>query len=141
MLDRHRQTPYRTDVTLEPGLTADVRHTVTDSDTAIALASGDVPVLATPRLIALCEEASVTCLVGRLDEGTTTVGMRVNLDHVAPTAVGNEVTATATLERVEGRRLTFVVTASDANGTIGTGRVVRVMVDRERFMERVSNPG
>ncbi len=78
-------------------------------DTALAFHSGDVPVLATPRLIALCEEASLEAIAGMLPEDSTTVGMRVQLDHLAPTAVGHSVSAEATLERIEGRRLTFTV--------------------------------
>ena len=67
--------------------------TVTDADTAIAWRSGSVPVLATPRVIALCEEASVAALAGALREGETSVGMRVQIDHVQPTAIGADVSA------------------------------------------------
>lgn len=110
--------------------------TVTDADTAISFRSGSVPVLATPRVIALCEEASVLALDGILGDGETSVGMRVQLDHVQPTAVGGTVTADATLEKVEGRRLTFTVHAHDSRGLIAAGRVTRVVVDTERFLEK-----
>jgi predicted thioesterase len=120
----------------KPGLTASVTMTVTDADTAISFRSGSVPVLATPRVIALCEEASVLALDGILGDGETSVGMRVQLDHVQPTAVGGTVTADATLEKVEGRRLTFTVHAHDSRGLIAAGRVTRVVVDTERFLEK-----
>lgn len=120
----------------KPGLTASVQMTVTEADTAIAFRSGSVPVVATPRIIALCEEASVLALEGLLGENETSVGMRVQIDHVQPTAIGSVVTAVATLEKVEGRRLTFTVNAQDARGLIAAGRVTRVIVDVERFMEK-----
>jgi predicted thioesterase len=121
---------------LQPGLAAEVVAPVTESDTAIALGSGDVPVLGTPRVVALCEEATVKALECALDPGTTTVGMRIQLDHVAPTAVGHKVRAEATLERVEGRRLTFSVSMRDERGLIAVGKVTRVVVDIERFLEK-----
>ena len=91
----------------------EVRLRVTDADTARALGSGSVDVLGTPRVVALVEEAACRALDGRLDEGSTSVGMRVRIDHLLPTPVGGEVVAEAVLERVEGRRLTFTVSASD----------------------------
>lgn len=121
---------------LEPGLTAKVVLEVGADDTAIALRSGNVPVLATPRLIALCEEASLEAISGLLPEGSTTVGMRVQLDHLAPTAVGCSVAAEATLERVEGRRLTFTVSATDDRGLVAAGKVTRVVVAVDKFLDK-----
>src|SRR6202008_2774597 len=92
-----------------PGLTASITLTVGDADTAVAMGSGDVPVLATPRLVALVEEASVKALGERLGPEKTSVGYEVQLAHLSPTPVGAEVTADATLESIEGRRLTFRV--------------------------------
>jgi fluoroacetyl-CoA thioesterase len=123
-------------VPLNPGLTAKVDLTVTDADTAIAHGSGDVPVLATPRIVALCEEVSVGCLRGQLDPGSTSVGMRVQLDHLAPTKVGSKVVAEATLDRVEGRRLTFNVSVNDHCGLVAAGKVTRVVVERDRFLDK-----
>jgi fluoroacetyl-CoA thioesterase len=94
---------------------------VTEADTAIAWRSGDVAVLGTPR---------------RLAPGTTTVGMRVQLDHLQPTKVGTTVVAEATLERCEGRRLIFTVSVTDKGGLVAVGRVTRVVVDVERFLEK-----
>jgi predicted thioesterase len=119
-------------------LAAQVDLDVRDGDTAIAHRSGDVPVLATPRLIALCEEASVLAIDGRVPEGHTTVGMRVQLDHLAPTGVGCRVSAEARLDKIEGRRLTFSVSASDDRGLIAAGKVTRVVVDVEKFLDKSS---
>jgi len=123
-------------VHLEPGLTAEVLLAVTDDDTAIALGSGEVPVLATPRVVALVEEAAIKALEGRLDSKTTSVGMRVQLDHLAPTAVGHKVRAEATLREVEGRRLVFAVSVRDERGLVAAGKVTRVVVDIDRFMDK-----
>jgi fluoroacetyl-CoA thioesterase len=109
---------------------------VTEADTAIALRSGLVPVLGTPRVVALCEEATVAALAGALAPGETSVGMRMQIDHLQPTAVGATVNAHATLEKVEGRRLTFTVNAHDERGLIAAGRVTRVIVDVARFLEK-----
>ena len=121
---------------VEPGLSAEVELVVTDDDTAVALRSGEVPVLGTPRVVAICEEASVAALAGRLEPGETTVGHTVQLDHVAPTRVGTTIRAEATLLKVNGRRLTFSVSVSDARGLVAAGKVTRVIVDAERFMEK-----
>jgi predicted thioesterase len=128
-------------VPAEPGLRAEVDLLVGEDDTAIALRSGDVPVLGTPRLLALCEEATVAAVAGRLEPGRTTVGMRVQIDHLAPTAVGSEVRAEAILEEVEGTRLTFRVSARDSRGLIGVGRVTRVVVSTDRFLEKLRGGG
>ncbi|QGG96105.1 thioesterase family protein [Actinomarinicola tropica] len=120
------------------GSSAAVDLVVADDDTAIAIRSGDVPVLATPRLVALFEEAAVAAVAGQLDEGMTTVGMRVQVDHLAPTAVGSTVTAEATLERIDGRRLVFTVAARDSRGLVGAGKVTRVVVDTDRFLDKLS---
>jgi predicted thioesterase len=121
---------------LTPGLHGSAKLVVGDDDTAVAHHSGDVPVLATPRLIALCEEASIFALTDVLPPGQTTVGMRVQIDHLAPTSVGSSVAAEATLEKVEGRRLTFTVSVSDHCGLVAAGKVTRVIVETDRFLEK-----
>lgn len=123
-------------MTLSPGLHASAKLVVSDADTAIAHHSGEVPVLATPRLIALCEEAALAAVVGELPAGHTTVGMRVQVDHLAPTKVGSSVAAEATLEKIEGRRLTFTVSVSDHGGLVAAGRVTRVVVDTQHFLDK-----
>lgn len=121
-------------MTLSPGQFGLASLDVTDADTATAHGSGDVPVLATPRMIALCEQAAIAAVRGSVAAGETTVGMRTQVDHLAPTAVGGVVTAEATLEKVEGRRLTFTVSVNDRCGLVAAGKVTRVIVDRERFL-------
>lgn len=123
---------------LQTGLSAVVEIVVGDDDTAIAIGSGSVPVLATPRLVAICEQAAVAAIEGELPEGCTSVGMRVQVDHLMPTSVGAPISAEATLEKISGRRLTFTVSASDHRGLVAAGRVTRVVVDIERFMEKAN---
>lgn len=125
---------------------ATVTHTVEEGDTAIALGSGDLPVLGTPRLLAWCEEAACAALA--LDStasrnGTaSSVGTRVDVEHLAASRVGAVVTATATIIHTDGRLLRFQVAAHDESGQlVGTGEIRRVVVDRERFMARVRHVG
>jgi len=125
-------------MSLRPGLSASADLVVTDDDTALALHTGDVPVLATPRVVRLAEEASVRAIDGTLADDTTSVGYRVQLDHLAPTPVGGKVRAEATLEAIEGRRLTFRVSVSDGHGLVAAGRITRVIVERARFMEKAT---
>ena len=111
---------------------------VTSSDTALALGSGDVEVLATPRLLAWCEAATVAELSPSLSPGRTSVGSRMRLDHLAATPVGGSVSVTARLDHEDGRLVRFSVAAQDAAGRlVATGEVTRIVVDRERFLARV----
>jgi fluoroacetyl-CoA thioesterase len=121
-------------MTLEPGLEAAFGYTVTEADTAAALGSGEVPVLATPRVLALAERATVAAVAGALEAGVTTVGTRVELDHRVPSLVGAELEVEAVLERVVGRRLVFVVRLRDGDRPVASGRVTRVVVDTAAFL-------
>ena len=123
-------------MSVETGARAEVKLTVGDDDTAIALHSGDVAVLGTPRVVALCEEATVAAVEGRLGAGQTSVGMRIQLDHLQPNAVGSTVAAEAVLEKVEGRRLVFTVSVRDHRGLVACGKVTRIIVDAERFLDK-----
>ena len=116
---------------------------VTAADTASALMSGDLPVLATPRLVAWLEAASCEAARPGLDEGQTTVGTRVTIEHRAPSAVGASVHASAQLAAVDGRTLTFDVEATDAatGRVLANGTVTRAVVDSRRFMERLAADG
>lgn len=122
------------------GLKGEAKLVVGDADTARALGSGDVDVLGTPRLLALFEQATCDALAGGLEPGQSTVGMRVQIDHLQPTPVGAEVEVEAYLERIEGRRITFTVTASDSGGLVAAGKVTRVVVDVDRFMAKCCKP-
>lgn len=121
---------------MQPGLTGHIELVVGEPDTAVTFRSGDVDVLSTPRIVALCEEAAVAAIAGNFAEGETTVSMRIQLDHLAPTAVGGTVTADARLEKVEGRRLRFSVSVNDERGLVAAGKVTRVVVDREHFLDK-----
>lgn len=119
---------------LAVGSTAAVELTVGDADTAIAHRSGDVPALATPRLIALCEEASVAAIAGHLDDTMTTVGTAIHLEHRAPSFVGAIVLARATLESIHGHRLRFRLEVLDGPHLAATGTLDRTVVDRATFL-------
>ncbi len=127
---------YGTGVAVESGLTGKATMKVTPADTAPAMSCGAVEVLATPRLVALCEEACCAAVSGALPPPKTTVGVRVQLDHLTPIQVGSTVTAEATLERVEGRRLVFTVSASDDGGLVAAGRMTRVAVETALFLAK-----
>lgn len=122
---------------MKPGLHGQVSIVVGDADTAIAAGSGDVRVLATPRLLALAEAATVEAVRDHLGDGRTSVGTRVELEHRAASPVGARVTVEAELEEVDGRRLVFGVRAVDARGVVGIGRIERAVVERERFLARL----
>lgn len=119
---------------LEPGLAASFDFVVTDDDTAIAFGSGDVPVLATPKVLALVERATLEAVKGALTDDLTTVGVRAELDHRLPTAVGAKVRVDAVLETIDGRRLTFGVRVTEADRPVAEGTITRVIVTRERFL-------
>ncbi|MGH9097412.1 MAG: thioesterase family protein [Acidimicrobiales bacterium] len=119
---------------LHTGLSARVELHVSDADTALAFHSGDVPVLATPRLLALCEQAAIMAVEGHLPDGTTSVAKREQFDHLVPVGVGGDVRAEASLDSIQGRRLSFTVSVSDASGLVAAGKVSRVVVDRETFL-------
>ena len=123
---------------LVPGLTAVAEIVVGDDDTAMSMGSGDVPALATPRLLALAEAATVAALAGYLHEHETSVGTWVKLEHLRATGTSSRVVAHAELVQVDGRLLRFVVSAEDGEGRlVGRGEVTRAVVDRKRFVSRL----
>ena len=128
---------YRTGVAPHTGLSARIELTVTEADTAEAFRSGSVPVLATPRLMALCEESSCKAVEGHLPESSTSVAKRLQFDHLVPVGVGGVVWAEATLDRIEGRRLVFTLSVSESAGLVAAGKLIRVIVDREAFLANV----
>lgn len=118
------------------GMSRTVSVVVNESNTAAAVGSGDTRVFATPMMVALMENAASTLAAESLEEGQTTVGIEVQVSHVAATPVGMTVEATATLTAAEGRTLTFSMEARDECGVIGTGTQKRAIVLRERFVEK-----
>ena len=111
--------------------------TVTEDDTAEALGSGSLSVLGTPRLLAWCEAVTCVAIQPALDDGQTSVGTRVALEHVAASPVGAEVTVTASSSYVDGRLVRFTVAAREGAKLVGNGEVTRVVVDAERFLSRL----
>jgi fluoroacetyl-CoA thioesterase len=122
---------------LAPGLGATLEHLVTDDDTAQAVGSGSLPVLGTPRLLAWCEAATCAAIEPALKDGETSVGTRITLEHVAPSAVGTSIAVSASVVHVDGRLVRFSVAARQGGKLVGSGEVTRVVVDAERFLARV----
>jgi predicted thioesterase len=104
------------------------------------MGSGNVEVLATPKVLALCEAATVAAVGGSLEEGTTTVGVHVDLDHLVASPPGVVVRASARLVEVDGRRLTFEVGLTQADRVCASGRVIRMVVDTDRFRDGLTAP-
>jgi len=122
----------------DPGARTTQRFVVSDDDTALALGSGDVPVLGTPRLLAWCEAATCAAVAPGMPDSTTTVGTRVTLEHLHPTAVGSPVDVTAVLAHADGRLLRFeVVVRDEAGKVVAHGEITRVAVQRDRFLTRL----
>jgi fluoroacetyl-CoA thioesterase len=119
---------------LEPGLEATIEETVTEAMTAEALGSGDVPVLGTPAVLALIEKAAVAAIADELEPDQTSVGSRVELNHLAPTRVGGHVAASARLVEVVARNLMFEFSVSDERTEVANGTHRRVIVDRAHFL-------
>jgi fluoroacetyl-CoA thioesterase len=128
-------------VNLVPGLSATIEHVVEDRDTSAAFGTSDVPMLSTPRLILLAEQAIWEALAGRLGAGLSAVEHRVEISHLAPSPVGERVRAEATLETMEGRRLVFRVAISDSCGLVAAGRFTRVLVATDQFIEKAGAHG
>lgn len=122
---------------LEKGLSAQSRTTVSTENTAAAMGSGDMDVFATPAMVALMENAAMSAVAPVLSGNETTVGAEMNCTHIKPSGLGADVTATAVLTEIEGRKLTFNVGARDAEGMIGEGVHIRYVVDREKFLSKV----
>ncbi|MFC4588136.1 thioesterase family protein [Sphaerisporangium corydalis] len=121
-------------MTVDAGLRAEMLIMVERSDTAIKMGSGDVPVLGTPRLLAIAEAATVQAVRDHLAPGQTSVGTKVTLEHRAASPVGSHVEVVAELVEVDGRRLVFEVIARDRHRIVATATIERVVVDRERFL-------
>jgi predicted thioesterase len=119
---------------------ATLRFVVGPADTAEAVGSGSHPVLSTPVLLAWCEAATCAAIESSLGPGETSVGTRVELDHLAPSAVGQEVEVTASASYVDGRLHRFTVGARNVGGkAVGSGEVTRVVLDSDRFLSRISS--
>ncbi len=121
---------------LEIGRTGQASARVTEDKTAAACGSGSLPVFGTPYLLALMEEATCNAVAGALEDGQSTVGVSMDIQHTAPTPVGMAVRAEARLTEIKGKMLTFAVTAYDEAGEIGSGTVRRCIIRSESFLTR-----
>lgn len=119
------------------GLTHTSTLIVTAQDTALYQGSGDMEVLATPRMMALMENAAMLAVKDELPEGSTTVGGHIESSHLRPSKIGTEITATATVTKVEGKKIYFDIKTQMNDVIIGEGTHLRFIVDREKFLSRL----
>ncbi len=121
---------------LETGMKGYQEMTVTTADTAKAHKSGTLDVLATPRMAALMEETAWKSVAEHLEQGMGTVGIQLNLEHLAPTPVGMKIWCETVLKEVDGRKLTFDLTVYDETGKIGAGVHERFIIEEEKFQSK-----
>jgi predicted thioesterase len=122
---------------LEVGLKHTSTLVVTDDVTAVKIGSGDMAVLATPAMMALMENAAMLAVADELPEGCTTVGGHIASSHLKPSKVGDTVTATAEVVKVDGKKIEYKVSAYSGDVLIGEGSHLRFVVDRERFLSKI----
>ena len=122
---------------IQEGLTHTSQLKVTEAVSAISLGSGDLPVLDTPAMMALMENAAMLAVAPHLPEGSTTVGGHISASHIKPTPIGETVTATATVVKVDGKKIEFEVKAHLGDILLGEGTHLRFIVDRDKFMSRL----
>ena len=122
---------------LQEGLQHTSQLTVDDTVTAIAMDSGNMPVLATPAMMALMENAAMLAVADHLPQGSTTVGGHIASSHLKPSRLGDTVTATATVTRIDGKKIEFKVEARCGDTLLGEGTHLRFLVDQEKFMSRL----
>lgn len=120
----------------ETGKTAEITVKVNDTNTAKTMGSGSLEVFATPAMIALMEKTACKCIENDLEEGTTTVGTKIEAEHIAATPVGLEVTCKCELTEIEGRCLKFKIEAFDKAGIIGKANHERFIVNTEKFLNK-----
>ncbi len=124
---------------IETGLKHTNELTVTEAVTAIQVGSGDMPVLATPMMMALMENAAMLAVRAQLPEGCTTVGGHIESSHLRPSRIGDVVTAVAEVTKVEGKKIFFKVAAYCGETLLGEGTHLRFIVDRKRFLEKLNS--
>lgn len=109
---------------------------VTASNTAETIKSGTLPVYATPAMTALMEQAAAELIEDLLPDGWTSVGISMNIAHLAASPVGSEISATAKITAIDGRKISYEVAASDSAGPIGKGTHERFIVDKDKFLQK-----
>lgn len=123
---------------VEIGLKHTSELVVNDAVTAISVGSGDMPVLATPSMLALMENAAMLAVADALPEGCTTVGGHIESSHLKPSKIGDKVFATAEVTKVDGKKIEFKVSAFSGETLLGEGSHLRFIVEREKFLERLN---
>lgn len=134
-IDKLEEVVAMSDISI--GLIGKAQKVVNENNTAKTMGSGSLDVFATPALVAMMEEAAVNAL--NLDEGQTSVGISINVQHTAATPLGMQVEAKAELTEIDGRKLTFKIEAFDEKGSIGTGIHQRFIVDEVKFMAKTNS--
>ena len=122
---------------IEIGLKHTSELTVTDTVTAIKMGSGDMPVLATPAMMALMENAAMLAVADELPEGYTTAGGHIQSSHLKPSKIGDKVSTTAEVTKVDGKKIEFKISAYSGDVLLGEGTHLRFIVDRERFLSKL----
>ena len=121
---------------IQPGIRNEQVMKIENENTAVVMGSGDLAVLATPAMIALMEGCAAKSVVNQLETDETTVGTKIEVQHLAPSPVGMEIRCISLLEAVEGRRLLFSLEVYDACGLIGRGRHERYIVKSAPFLDK-----
>lgn len=121
---------------MEIGMKHTITEVVTAEKSAEQVGSGLLPVYATPAMIALMEKCASECVAPYIEEGKSSVGTMLNVKHLSASPIGMQITCTATLTEVDGRRLVFSLEASDEKGPIGEGTHERFIIDIDRFMAK-----
>ncbi|WP_372752390.1 thioesterase family protein [Labilibaculum sp.] len=122
---------------LKEGLTATQTMTVTDQDTAIHHGSGKLKVYATPAMVAFMENTAIACMEADLEKGMDSVGIQIDTKHSKATKVGEKVSCTAKISKVDGKKISFEIEASDEDGVIGSAKHMRYLIDPVKFMSRL----
>ena len=122
---------------IEKGKTYESRYVVKAEDTAANVGSGELPVLATPTLIAWMENAAMLTVAKDLSDNETTVGGKISVSHLRPSAIGTTVEISAIVTDVDGKKITFSLQAKDSSNVIAEGEHIRFIVDKERFMSKL----
>ena len=122
---------------LEIGLKHTSEQTVSEALTAMQMGSGDLPVFATPAMMALMENAAMMAVANELPEGCTTVGGHIESSHLRPSKVGEKVSAVAEVTKVDGKKIEFKVAAYSGETVLGEGTHLRFVVDKEKFISKL----
>jgi len=127
------------EILMSVGKTATATTTVKDTNTAKAVGSGNLDVFSTPMMVALMEQAACECLADILEPGQSSVGTQISVMHTAASPLGAIITATATIEQLDGRKVEFSISAKDNNGEIGNGKHARAIINAKKFMDNTNS--